>query len=245
MEKNIKKDRQVLKTAKEMVEGFSASYVEPTDPEVVAEVIEEIIVRLFFRIIKLNIINFALIQFIYMYIMKIAPKDRVYELLSIYKNLHLQKLFNSGLISKKQLVDMSINGNNFEHQFQDGAYHVNLDERFTNPYTAPLLNEDIIWALFLIATYVDMNETAFCYVYNELKELDFNELDLDKEITNLIIRLRIREMRKEGFMSEDEETMFMAKIQEYDLTYKFFTEEEINNWRSKAFHSFNLRRMKK
>lgn len=245
MEKNIKKDRQVLKTAKEMVADLCSDYINPTDLGVKEEVIEEIIVRLFFRIIKLNILAFATIRFIYMYIIQIAPKDRIYELLSIYKNLQLQKLFNLGIISKEQLVDMSINENNFKYQVEDGVYHVNFDERFTNSYTAPLLNEDIIWALFLIATYVDMNETAFCYVYNELKELDFNELDLDKEITNLIIRLRIREMRKEGFMSEDEETMFMSKIQEYDLTYKFFTEQEINNWRSKAFHSFNLRRMKK
>lgn len=245
MGKNIKKDRQVLKTAKEMVERFSASYVEPTDPEVVAEVIEEIIVRLFFRIIKLNILAFATIRFIYMYIMQIAPKDRIYELLSIYKNLQLQKLFNNGIITKEELLNMSTNENKFRYQVNDDKYHISFNEEFTNSYITPLLDKDIIWALFLIATYVDMNETAFCYVYNELKELDFNELDLDKEITNLIIRLRIREMRKEGFMSEDEETMFMAKIQEYDLTYKFFTEEEINNWRSKAFHSFNLRRMKK
>lgn len=245
MGRNIKKDRQVLKTAEEMVEDFSSDYMEPTAPGVVAEVIEEIIVRLFYRIIKLNILAFATIQFIYMYIMKIAPKDRVYELLSIYKNLQLQKLFNAGLITKKQLVNMSINENNFKYQVENGAYHVNFDERFADSYTAPLLNEDIMWALFLIANYVDMNETAFCYVYNELKELDFSELDLDKEITNLIIRLRIREMRKEGFLTEDDEAIFMSKIQEYDLTYQFFDWEEINNWKSKAFHSLNLRRMKK
>ena len=173
MGKNIKKDRQVLKTAKEMVEGFSASYVEPTDPEVVTEVIEEIIVRLFFRIIKLNILAFATIRFIYMYIMQIAPKDRIYELLSIYKNLQLQKLFNDGLITKEELLNMSTNENKFRYQVNDDEYHMSFNEEFTNSYITPLLDEDIIWALFLIATYVDMNETAFCYFYNELKRIGF------------------------------------------------------------------------
>ncbi len=231
----IKKDIQVQKTAKEMVEGLSNNYAEPTHPEVVAEVIEEIIVRLFFRIIKLNILSFGTIQFIHRYIMEIAPEDRVYELLRIYKSLQLQKLFNAGLISKNQLIEMSLNEKDFKYQVQDDVYHVNFDERFTNSYTTQVLKEEIMWTLYLIATNLNINETYFCYFYYELQNWDFDKSTLEKEVVNLIVRLKIREMRDKKFLTEDDETMFMSKIQESDLTYQFFTTEEIFNWRNKAF----------
>lgn len=243
MVEKIKKDRQVLKTIEEMEEEAQWRYIYST--EVKDEVQEEMIVRALFRIIDLGVLSFGAVDSVYDVISNISEKDRVYEAFRIYKELQLQKLVDEGLISDGQLQNLITNYGNHYFSVELGDYWINFDSEINERFrSAEVLDSNILWTLYQIATNLDIDEDDFCYFYNELKNWDYDESTLEKEVANLIIRLRICEMRSKGFLTKDDETMFMSKIQEYDLTYHFFIEEEINNWKSKAFHSLNLGRNK-
>lgn len=243
MVENIKKDRQVLKTIEEMEGEAQWRYIYPT--EVKDEIQEEMIVRALFRIIDLGVLSFGAVDSVYDVISNISEKDRVYEAFRIYKELQLQKLANEGLISHSQLNNLiPIYGIHYFSVELDG-YWINFDSEINEKFkSSEVLDSNIIWILYLIATNLDIDEDVFCYFYYELKNLDYDESTLEREVANLIVRLRIREMRNKGILTEADETIFMSKIQEYDLTYQFFEEEEILNWKHKAFHSLNLGRNK-
>lgn len=231
---NVQRHKIIKRMQNELEEHFSRSYAYPECVKL--EIIKEILIIIFFRIVNLNILAYDTIGLIYYQIMKLNPKYRVYQLLKIYLHLQLQKLFYDGIISEHQLESIYPKNEKILFRFEDEAYNVDFGYEFCNKvYNEELLDEETIWALCAVADNLEIDGAAIYGWYDEITSM--NKETLIDEIKNLIARLKIRELRNNGIMTEYDEEILMSKIQECNSTYNFFTYEEIARWRSKAIHS--------
>ena len=242
---NVQRHKIIKRMQKELEEQVCRDYGDAEEDtfQFKSQFIQEILIIILFRILKLNILAYDTVFFIYLQIMKLNKKYRVYQLLKIYLHLQLQKMFYDGIISKHQLESIfPITGNNI-FCFEDGAYLIKFGYEFYNCNSdEEILDDKQFWAWCSIVDNIEANENLVYGWYEEITSLDKENL-LD-EIKNLIVRLKIRKLRNSGIILEEDETMFMAKIQERDLTYAFFTEEEISRWKSKAFGTSFVERFK-
>lgn len=233
---NVQRHKIIRRMQRELEEQVSCDYAFPEKDTVQLEILKEIIIIIFLRILKMNILSYDTIYYIYLQIMKLDKKYRVYQLLKIYLHLQMQKLFYDGIISKHQLESIYPKTGNNIFCFEDGAYLVKFGYEFYNynPDEEPI-DEITFWSLCAVADNIEISErTAYAW-YEEITSLDKDTL-ID-EINNLIVRFKIRELRENGIITEYDETMFMSKIQERELTYAYFSKEEIERWKSKAIHS--------
>ncbi len=236
---NVQRHKIIKRMQNELEEQVRSNYGyyedDEYDEELENEIIKEMLIIIFFRILKLNILAYDTIYFIYLQIMGIDEKYRVYQLLKIYLHLQMQKLFYDGIISEQQLESIYSKKEKILISFEDGAYTVNFGyEFYNNNANEELLDEDVIWALCAVADNVETNEYCMYAWYDDISNID--QETLIEETKNLIVRLKIRKLRRNKIITEEDETMFMSKIRECKLTYAFFSEEEIKKWKSKAYH---------
>lgn len=231
---NVQRHKIIKRMQNDLEEQVSSEYAYSDAAK--SQIIQEILIIILFRILKLNILDYEIIHYIYFKIMGIDEKYRVYQLLKIYLHLQLQKLFYAGIISKHQLESLYPITEDNVFCFEIEGYVVKFGYEFYNSNTdVEILDEEQFWAWCSIVDNIEANENLVYGWYEEITSLDKENL-LD-EIKNLIVRLKIRKLRNSGIILEEDETMFMAKIQERDLTYYFFTEEEIAKWKSKAYYT--------
>lgn len=189
----------------------------------------------FYRLVKLNILSFETIKSIYYYINDVAEKERAYASFSIWRQLILQQLYFDNIISYKQLENLLPHAKNEKLRMisKDFYYWIVYDvEHNIKNRTVNLLDETKLKALYQIADNLDIDEFYADVYYDTVVDLD--EEDLGVEITNLITRLNIRELRNQGIIAEVEETALMSQLIERNLTYIFFNEKEIKRWKAKA-----------
>lgn len=233
---NVQRHKIIKRMQNELEEQVSHDYAYPEKDTVQLEILKEIIIIIFFRILKLNILAYDTIYFIYLQIMGIDEKYRVYQLLKIYLHLQLQKLFYDGIISEHQLESIYPKNEKILFCFAEEIYHVNFGYEFCNKiYNEELLDEDEFWALCAVADNIEADEHYIYGWYNEI--LSFDRETLLDNIKNLIVRLKIRQLCNNEIITEYDEQILMSKIQECDSTYAFFTLEEIDKWKSKAIHN--------
>ena len=231
---NVQRHKIIRRMQRELEEQVSRDYAYPDLAK--SEIIKEILIIIFFRIVKLNILAYDTIYFIYLQIMRIDEKYRVYQLLKIYLHLQLQKLFYDGIISEHQLESLYPKDEEFLFCFEDGAYNVYFGYEFYNCNAdEELLDEETIWALCAVADNLEIDGAAIYGWYDEITSM--NKETLIDEIKNLIVRLKIRSLRNNEIITEHDEEILMSKIQECDSTYAFFSQEEIKKWKSKAIHN--------
>lgn len=231
--KKIKNER-VLKILKDL-----KSVIELDTPNVDEnELNKRLLCIAFCRLIKLHILPFEAIKDIYNYINKVKEKDRAYEVLNIWYQLSLQQINEDGLISDEQLENLIPYAKKAKLQSitADCRYWMYFESTQDLKYMTELpLSDEKLWILYHFASNCDINEWYADLWYDEIVDYkEDEENDLQSQISNLIVRLKIRELRDSGAITEDDETYLMSNIVENDWTYKIFEKSEIEKWMAAA-----------
>ena len=131
---NVQRHKTIKRMQTELEEQVSRDngYDEEDTVQFKSQIIKEILIIILFRILKLNILAYDTIYFIYLQIMGIDEKYRVYQLLKIYLHLQLQKLFYDGIISEHQLELIYPKNEKILFRFEDEAYNVDFGYEFYN-----------------------------------------------------------------------------------------------------------------
>lgn len=208
-------------------------------------IIIEMIVIIFWRLVKLDILLCEDIDDIYRNILQFDLKDRPYELLKIYVCIELQQLYLENIISLKQLNEWLPNDELTRSAFEyyPIEYNLLIDEHPEKFVSQNILSKKQVRALYEFASNVNVNEMCVYEFYNMI--INCNEDEIESEVKNLIVRLKIRELRNNEIITKNEEAMFMSKIRESELTYEVFNWKEIEDWKSRAYASPLIDNLKK
>lgn len=237
-DKKIWKDRQVLKKIKNLKEYLQRDALCPSAIE--DETIEEMTKIAFCRMIRSDIVTEDDFEFIYYLTANIEKKDKVYELFRICKDLQLQELASKGIISEKKLNHMLPKPENlrFSIDFNNCLINISKGLNYVEEAEEEELDECKLWALYQITLNSDIKEEYFPYFYDEIVGFEFNDENVVRETSNIIARLKIQELFKNGFIDEYDKTNLMSKLPFMDSDYIFFSDDEIIEWKSKAYKHF-------
>lgn len=226
-----KRNRIIKRVSKAIKISVLGKYGYLPGDEVDDEYIKEVLVAIFYMILKLHILNFATIYFIYLQIMKLKIKERINALLKIYIHLRYQMMYFEGIITKRELNSVFPENERYWIYCKDKAYRVYFDFSFIGKdYDEnEILDEDFFYALCEFAYYTNFNEWDIYYWYEQFIKTDVD--DFSEQMKNLIVRFKIEELRRNGILTRYDEALFMRKLPETDLTYKFYDYDEILKWK--------------
>lgn len=227
-----KRNRIIKRVSKAIKISVLGKYGYLPGDEVDDEYIKEVLVAIFYMILKLNILNFATIYFIYLQMMKLKMKERINALLKIYVHLRYQMMYFEGIITKRELNSVFPENERYWIYCKDNAYRVYFDFSFIGKEydENEVIDEKFFYALCDFAYYVQFcNENNAYPWYLEL--IDCNVDDFSEQMKNLIVRFKIEELRRDGILTRYDEALFMRKLPENDLTYQFYDYDTVLKWK--------------